>query len=224
MDNNSFKNITERLVKIGRELYQRGLSRGNSGNISARIPGINAFLIKRSGAKLGTLQPQDFVIVDLQGNKRKGRGRVSLETPLHAIIYQTRRDANAVIHTHSPTATAFGIAKKEILPLQIEVFMRLPDGVPIVPYKAPGSKSLAEAVQKGITKHDALILENHGVIAVGQSIEDASDLIEMVEESANIQFLVSILDREGAINLRDLKNKFTTKPNGESKFNGSENT
>jgi ribulose-5-phosphate 4-epimerase/fuculose-1-phosphate aldolase len=115
----------------------------------------------------------------------------------------------AVVHTHAPTATAFGIAKKEILPLQIELFMLLPNGVPVVPFKTPGSKALAEAVQKEIANHDALILENHGIVTVGSTIEAACSLNEMVEEAAKIQFLVMMLtDRD--MSLAELKKKFKT--------------
>ncbi|MCK5563565.1 class II aldolase/adducin family protein, partial [Candidatus Bathyarchaeota archaeon] len=149
-------------------------------------------------------------LVDLQRNKIRGEPSVSVETPIHATIYITRKDVQAVVHTHASTATAFGIAKKEILPLQIEMFMRLPNGVPVVPFEAPGSKMLVDAVQKKITNYDAVILENHGIVTVGSTIEAACNLTEMVEEGAKIQFLVMMLAGREAINLAELKEKFKT--------------
>jgi len=210
MKNNAIKDISQRIVKASKALHHQGLVKGNSGNISAKIPGTDTFLIKPSGAHMENLKPEELVLVDLQGNKIRGETNVSVETPIHAAIYRARKDVQAVVHTHAPTATAFGIAKTEILPLQIELFMLLPNGVPVVPFKTPGSKALADAVQKKIANHDALILENHGIVTVGSTIEAACSLNEMVEEGAKIQFLVMVLGGRDAINLTDLKEKFKT--------------
>ncbi len=208
MSTNAIKDISEKMVKAGRELHDHGLVKGTSGNISARIPGTDTFLIKPSGARMECLKPEELVLVDLQGNKVRGEADVSMETPIHAAIYRARKDVQAVVHTHAPTATAFGIAKTEILPLQIEMFMLLPNGVPVVPFEPPGSKALAAAVQKKIEDYDALILENHGIVTVGSTIEAACSLNEMVEEAAKIQFLVMMMAGRDVVNLSELKKKF----------------
>ena len=210
MSAKAIKDISERIVKASKGLYTHGLVRGTSGNISARIPGTDTFLIKPSGVYMSLLKPEELVIVDLEGNKIRGKLNVSAETPMHAAIYRARKDVQAVVHTHAPTATAFGIAGTEILPLQIEVFMLLPRGVPIIPFKSPGSKALAEAVQKKIADYDAVILENHGIVTVGATIEAACTLNEMVEEAAKIQFTAVILAGKDAISWTELKKKFKT--------------
>jgi ribulose-5-phosphate 4-epimerase/fuculose-1-phosphate aldolase len=210
MSTNAIEDISERIVKASRELHDHGLVIGTSGNISARIPSTDTFLIKPSGIRMEAVEPEELVLVNFQGRKIKGKLNVSLETPMHAAIYRARKDAQAVVHTHAPTATAFGIAKTEILPLQIEMFMLLPNGVPIIPFKAPGSKALAEAVQKKIANYDAVILENHGIVTVGSTIEAACSLNEMVEEGAKIQFLVMMLAGRDAVNLAELKKMFKT--------------
>jgi L-fuculose-phosphate aldolase len=208
MSNKAIKDISERMVNTSKGLYDHGLVKGTSGNISARIPGTDTFLIKPSGVYMGFLKPEDLVLVDLEGNKIRGKRKVSAETPMHAAIYRVRKDVQAVVHTHAPTATAFGIAGTEILPVQIEVFMRLPRGVPIVPFKQPGSKALAEAVQKKIADYDAIILENHGIVTVGSTIEAACNLNEMVEEAAKIQLSAVILAGKTPISWAELKKKF----------------
>jgi len=210
MSTNSIEYISEKIVKAGRELYNHGLAKGTSGNISAKIPGTDTFLIKPSGARMEALKPEDLVLVDLHGNKIRRESHVSLETPMHAAIYRVRKDVQAVIHTHPPVATAFGIAKTEILPLQIEIFLLLPNGVPIVPFEKPGSKALASAVQKKIAHYNAIILENHGIVTVGVDIEAACTLNEMVEEAAKIQLSTLILVGRDAISLTELKEKFKT--------------
>ena len=208
MGSNAIKDVSERMVKAGRELHNQGLVRGTSGNISARISGTDTFLIKPSGARMECLKADELVLVDLQGNRIRGESTVSMETPIHSVIYRTRKDVQAIVHTHAPTATAFGIAKTEILPLQIEVFMLLSNGVPVVPFEQPGSEALALAVQKTIKDYDALILENHGIVTVGSTIEAACNLNEMVEEAAKIQLLATTLAGKDAINLAKLKEKF----------------
>jgi ribulose-5-phosphate 4-epimerase/fuculose-1-phosphate aldolase len=207
---NSIKDISQRIVEASRKLHSYGLVRGTSGNISARIPGTDTFLIKHSGGRMESLKPEELVLIDLQGNKIGGNLSISLETPMHVAIYRARKDAQAVVHTHAPTATAFGIAKTKIIPFQIEVFFLLPNGVPVIPFKAPGSKALGDAVQKKIANYDALILENHGIVTVGPSVEAACSLNEMVEESAKIQFMVMMLAGKDAANLAELKQKFKT--------------
>ena len=207
---NTIKEISELLVKAGRELYKEGLVKGNSGNISAKIPGTDTFLIKASGACMKLLKPEELVLVDLQGNKVRGEMNTSLETPMHAGVYLARSDVQAVVHTHAPMATAFGIAKTEIVPLQVEMFMLLPNGVPIIPFEHPGSKALADAVQETIADYDAVILENHGVVTVGSTIETACNLNEMVEEAAKIQLATMILAGREALDLVKLKEKFKT--------------
>jgi L-fuculose-phosphate aldolase len=210
MSTKTIKDISEKLSQAGKELYDKGLVKGTSGNISARIPGTDTFLIKPSRTCLGKLKPEELVLVDLEGNKISGKREVSAETPMHAAIYKARRDVQAVVHTHAPTATAFGIAGKEILPFQIEMFMLLPKGVPIVPFKQPGSKALAEAVQKKMADYDAVILENHGIVTVGSTLEAACSLNEMVEEAAKIQLTAMMLSGGNINSLAELKEKFKT--------------
>ena len=210
MSTKAVNEMREKLAQSGKELYNKGLVKGNSGNISAKIPNTETFLIKPSGANMEHLKPEELILVDLEGKKITGKQSVSAETPMHAAIYKARKDAQAVVHTHAPTATAFGIAGKEILPLQIEMFMLLPKGVPIVPFKPPGSKALAEAVQKKMVDNDAVILENHGIVTVGPTIETACSLNEMVEEAAKIQLAVIMLSGGKIATLAELKEKFKT--------------
>jgi L-fuculose-phosphate aldolase len=210
MSTEMIKDISRKIVHAGKELYDHGLVKGNSGNISARIPDADMFLIKPSGAHMQHLKPEELVLVDLEGNKIKGKRDVSAETPMHAAIYRARRNVQAVVHTHAPTATAFGIAGKEILPLQIEMFMLLQKTVPIIPFKQPGSKALAEAVQKQMANYDAVILENHGIVTVGSTLDAACSLNERVEEAAKIQLIAMLLSGGNVNSWAELKKKFKT--------------
>jgi L-fuculose-phosphate aldolase len=213
MSAKTIRDISDKIVKASKELHGHGLVLGTSGNISAKIPGTDTFLIKPSGVYMGLLKPEELVLVTLEGNKIRGESSVSMETPMHAAIYRARKDVQAVVHTHAPTATAFGIARTEILPLQIELFILLPRGVPIIPFKLPGSKALAEAVGKKIAEYDAVILENHGIVTVGSTVEAACNLNEMVEEAAKIQFMTMMLAGKTTISRAELEKKFKTQNN-----------
>ena len=210
MSTKAIRDISDKIVKASKELHGHGLVLGTSGNISAKIPGTDTFLMKPSGVYMGLLKPEELVLVTLEGNKIRGESNVSMETPMHAAIYRARKDVQAVVHTHAPTATAFGIARTEILPLQIELFILLPRGVPIIPFKLPGSKGLAEAVRKKIAEYDAVILENHGIVTVGSTVEAACNLNEMVEEAAKIQFMTMMLAGKTTISQAELEKKFKT--------------
>jgi len=201
-------NLRERLVKVGREIYTHGFVPGTVGNISARVPSTDTILIKPSGVSMGALKAEDLALVDLQGKQIQGELSISIETPMHTAIYRTREDVQGVVHSHAPTATAFGVAGIEILPILIEMFLFIPNGVPIAPFEFPGTQELAEVVEKKIKEFDAVILENHGIVTVGPSIEDACNLNVMVEECAKTQFVATLLAGPDAITMEKIRKKF----------------
>jgi len=211
MGEDAVPNLRRRLVNVGKQLYNYGLVVGTEGNISARIPGTDRILIKPSSVSMGFLKAEDFIVVDLDGNKVEGELSPSIETPLHTAIYRVRSDIQGVVHTHAPFATAFGIAGTEIIPLQVEMFLYIPNGVPIVPFEMPGSRELAEAVQKLIVDFNAVILENHGVITVGSTIEEACLLNRMVEECAKVQLIATLLAGKDAVSWEAIKRKLLAK-------------
>jgi len=208
MNETFIQDLRERLVKVGREIYTRGFVPGTVGNISARIPNTYTILIKPSGVSMGALKPEDLAIVDLQGKQIQGELSLSIETPMHTAIYKTRGDVQGVVHSHAPTSTAFGVAGIEILPILIEMFHFIPNGVPIVPFEFPGTQELAQVVEKKIKNFDAVILENHGIVTVGPSIEDACNLNIMVEECAKTHFTTMLLAGPDAITMEKIKEKF----------------
>jgi L-fuculose-phosphate aldolase len=157
---------------------------------------------------MGALKPEDLAMVDLQGKQIQGELSLSIETPMHTTIYRTRDEVQGIVHSHAPTATAFGVAGIEIIPVLIEMFLYIPKGVPLVPFEFPGTQELAEAVEKKIKDFDAVILENHGIVTVGPSIEDACNLNIIVEECAKTQFIATMLAGPDAITMEKIKEKF----------------
>lgn len=114
------------------------------------------------------------------------------ELLMHLNIYKEREDAGSVVHTHSPVATGFAFAGEKIE--RIEGFGPIEDYfVPSIDYYPPGSVELAEAVSVGLKNQDIIILKGHGVVALGENLDEACLLAEFIEESAKIQFVKRIL-------------------------------
>lgn len=179
-----------------KHLFERGLVSALGGNVSARLPGTREFWITPSGIFKGELVPDDLIKVDLDGNVIEGFGRPSIETPLHAAIYRVRPDINAIVHAHNPITLGLALASVGIKPITVEAVMVL-RRVEVVPFAFPGTDQLAKLVaEKAATGARALILQNHGIVALGSNLYDAEAVAETLEEVAWAQFVALILGKE----------------------------
>ena len=161
------------------------------GNVSARIPGSSEIWITPSGVFKGDLHPEDLIKIDLEGNVIEGYLRPSVEWPMHTIIYKKRPDVNAVIHAHNPITTGLALAGVELKPITVEAVLTL-RRVPIVPFAYPGTDELAKVVAEHIEGVRALVLQNHGVVAVGYNLVEAEAVVETLEEVALTQLTAFI--------------------------------
>jgi L-fuculose-phosphate aldolase len=189
------KEILHKIVEISSYLYEKGLVPGKSGNISIRFKNNEheQIAVTPSGLSLKALDENDIIIVDMKGNIIYSTDKKpTSELLMHLKIYHNRDDVNAVVHTHSPIATGFSFAGEKIEriegfgPIQIQF-------IPFIDYYSPGSVELAEAVSKALKKTDTIILKDHGVVALGKNLDEASLLAEFIEESAKTQFIKQIL-------------------------------
>ncbi len=186
------KELRQELASITRELFQRGLSSGTSGNTSARIPGQpDRVLIKASGVCFGHCQPEDFVLVDLEGNVLAGDKRPSKEYRFHLGIYKERPEVQAIVHGHSAYATAYATAKGE-LPVVTAAAEAGLNKVGIVEFAAPGSLELADMVVDAFKDQTlkAAVLVRHGFVTVGQDIRRAYYLGDVLEDNAKVACLL----------------------------------
>ena len=178
------------IVECGRIAYDRHLVSSNDGNISVRV-GKNV-LITPSGICKGRMEPEDLLVVDLDGNILKAQARrkpkTSSETPMHLEVYRQREDVRAVLHAHPVFATALTIANLpfpvDVLP---EVLLTLGE-VPVTDYSTPSSDEDAAAVRGLIRDHDALLLCQHGALTVGPDLEAALNHLERIEAVAQTVF------------------------------------
>lgn len=184
------------ICKVMRNLFNRGLVSALGGNVSARLPNSNEFWITPSGIFKGELAPDDLIKLDLEGNVVEGFGRPSIEWPIHAAIYKVRPDVNAVVHAHNPVTLGLALAGVGLKPITVEAVMVL-RRVEIVPFAFPGTDQLAKLVaEKASTGARALILQNHGILAMGANLYEAEAVAETLEEVAMAQFVAMALGKE----------------------------
>lgn len=141
------------------------------GHVSARLPGTEIIYMKRKGRGLDEITPDDIIAIDLDGNLVEGEGEVHLEYPVHTEVYRRRPDVGAVIHTHSPYATALAATdgKLELLTHDAVLFYRgLPrfEDTPELIVNSDQGRSLAQALGDA----RAVLMRNHGVLVVGESV------------------------------------------------------
>jgi len=187
------------ICKVMKNLFSRGLVSALGGNVSARLPGSAEAWITPSGIFKGELNPEDLVKVDLDGNVLDGFLRPSIEWPLHTAIYKVRPDVNAVVHAHNPFTLGLALAGVGLKPITVEAVMVLRK-VETVPFAFPGTKDLAELVrEKAEAGARAIILQNHGIVAMGANLYEAEAIAETLEEVAVAQFVAMALSKEPPI-------------------------
>lgn len=183
----SEEDLKVELAKITTELYHAGLVTATGGNVSVRSADQpDTAWITPSQIFKGDLQPEQMIQIDMNGKKVSGEDKPSVESVYHAGIMKHRSDVNAVVHTHAPLSTIFGMCDLDVLPVSTEAIFCM--NMPVIPFYLGGSKELAQAVieQVGKTKATGAFLRNHGLMTVGKSLRKAADNSYMVEHVVDI--------------------------------------
>lgn len=189
----NYMNERNEMIRIGKQLVEMGILTGMEGNFSIKLDH-NALLITPAGVKIHDLIPERLVVCDFEGNLIDGDEKPSSGVPMHTMIYKLRNDVNAVIHTHSIAATSFAVAGIPI-PNSLEVLKDYVGGeVPIAkPYAPVGTHELAENVRQNLTNSNAILLQNHGVLAFGKTISYAFKSAWAVEMAAKMIINAKVL-------------------------------
>ncbi len=170
------------LIETARRLDALGFMPSKSGNVSIRIEG--GFRITPSGLPYAMLTDADLVDVALDGTILAGARGPSSEWRLHAEIYAARPAAGAIVHTHSPRATALSCARRGLPAFHYMIALAGGDDIPCSAYATFGTAALAEAAVRAIEGRRACLLANHGVVALGSSLAAAETLAREVENLA----------------------------------------
>ncbi len=177
--------VRKEIVVVSRELDAAGLVPNKSGNLSCRLPG--GFVITPSGVPYRTLEPGQIVEFDDHGTPAPGGLRPSSEWRMHAAIYACRPDVSAIVHTHSPNATALACAGLDIPAFHYMIALA-GGAIRCVPYATFGTAEMAAGAIEGLEGRRAVLLANHGVVAVGPSLAAAQAVAIEVENLA-MQYL-----------------------------------
>ncbi len=195
--------IKEEIANMGKRLYERRLNGGYGGNISVKDEDV--IYITPSGLPKDVLQYSDIIVMDFKGNILEGTGKPSSEMLFHILIYKTREDVNAIIHSHPPLATGFAIAGREIPAGIHEESTIVLGNVPVLPYEITSSKELAKNVSNALSKFNAALLANHGAITVGDTLETAFRRMEELENLCEMILVAGALGRVNKIPQEKLK-------------------
>jgi len=198
------------LIFFGKLLHQQSFISATDGNLSIRLND-TAIMATPTGMSKGMMEPKDLVIVDLQGTKIKGKREVSSEIYMHLTIYGERPDVSAIVHAHPCTATGFasaGIALDE--PLCSEIVMTLGE-VPLAPYATTGSRELSESLAPFISKHNAILMANHGAVSYGETLSEAYQRMEALEHFARIVLVTQQLGRKKVLSGAEIEKLMTAR-------------
>jgi 3-dehydro-4-phosphotetronate decarboxylase len=184
--------VREEICRLGRSLFERGLTPGSSGNISVRLDD-GGWLVTPTNAPLGFLDPARLSRLDTTGKLASGDAPTK-EVPLHTALYQTRRSARAVVHLHSTHSVALSmlpeIDPRAVVPPMTAYYLMKCGQTALVPYYRPGDPAVADAIKGLAGKYSSVLLANHGPVVAGETLEAAVFATEELEETAKLYLLL----------------------------------
>jgi len=197
---NEIRRLREELATVCVKAYNRGLSSGAGGNISARHQGGDVVVVTASGISFRDVTAENLIVVDLDCNVVEGEGRPSKEIKWHCGIYKERPEVCSVFHSHSTAATAYA-SRGMTVPLVTGPFEKNIGRQEIVPYAPPGSDELTGFVIPSFADSElnVLILERHGAVAVAPSLNGAFNLADLLEDAARTAILGDIIAGKKAL-------------------------
>jgi L-fuculose-phosphate aldolase len=203
----AIKALKARICDIGRRMWEKDYVDGNGGNIVVRV-GDNLALCTPTLISKGFMAPSDICLIDLDGTQLAGKRKRTSEATTHLGIIKRQPKAKACVHAHPPHATAFAIAARRpptgLIP-EVEIFL---GEIGYAKYQTPGTPEIADEVGRIGVDHQAIIMENHGVIAWGNDVEEAYWKLENTDAYCKTVWIASQfgggLHTLGADKLREL--------------------
>lgn len=193
----------KKLVEICHKVYAKGFVTAYDGNISCRTSK-NTVLITRSGICKGEVTEKDIVEIDLNGKVLTGKQKISTEHKIHLYAYWKRKEVNSVVHCHPTYATTFALLgeglEKHYLP---EMFLTM-GKVPLCRYATPSTDEVHKSLNPYINFSWAMLLQNHGAVTLGKSLDDAYFKMEKLEHAAKIIFLAKSIGKPRELSKKNI--------------------
>jgi len=185
----------EEIVKICKKLLSDGHVIGSAGNVSMRVKkGDEEFvLITPSNVNYKDMEPEDILIIDLEGKVIEGERNPSVEKHLHLGIYKDREDVNAIIHSHGMYSTILSTLNLSLPPIMEELVPYLGGEVLCSDYGEAGSEELADNVKASLEDRSAVILANHGSLCCGSHLEGAYTVLQYLERGSKTYYLAKLI-------------------------------
>ena len=182
------------VCETARELDRLGLVAGASGNVSLLIPGDPPLVaVTPSRVPYRSMTAEDVPVIDFEYEPVRGDLPPSSESALHLAVYRARRDAKAVVHTHSVYATVCAVSGIEVPAVIDEVAVTVGGAVRVTDYAPPGSEELAGKAVEALEGRSAALISNHGLVTLGRDLETAMDIAVLVERAAHICIVTRLL-------------------------------
>lgn len=190
--------LRDEIARLGRSLFERGLTSGSTGNLSARLDD-GGYLVTPTNTSLGFLDPARLSRLDSEGNWIDG-DKPTKEGFLHLSMYRANADRRAVAHLHSTYSVCLsclrGLGTEDMLPPITPYVLMKVGRVARVPFFPPGDEALGPVIEEKARTHSGIIIANHGPVVAARSLRAAVYGIEEVEESAKLAFLLRNEDVE----------------------------
>lgn len=188
------ENLREEVRSAAFKMMEDGLVVGSDGNVSAKDPETGYVAVTPSGMAYDQINKDDIVIVDTDQNVIWGERKPSWETPMHTFIHKHREDVFAVMHTHSPYATMFAIANRDLPPATMNLAAQFGGVVRCAPYARTGSEEMGPINLEYLGEAGrGILLGNHGALFIGPHLEKVLTLAKALEEGAKQVYEASLL-------------------------------
>jgi L-ribulose-5-phosphate 4-epimerase len=192
-----FDAAKQQIVETAQQLTNKGYLMATGGNLSVRIAGQNAFAITPSNYDYMKMVPDDICILGFDLNPIEARLKPSVESAMHAAIYQVRPDVNAIIHTHQVYTSALTLIRTSIPALFDEQARFLGRSVNNIPYAPSGTGMLVNTIAKHVRDHNnAYMMQNHGALVFGHDMERAVHNVEILEKCSLAYLLALCTERK----------------------------
>lgn len=190
--------LREEICLLAKSLFDRGVTHGSTGNISARTKD-GGLLVSPTGSSFGRLDPGRLARFDARG-RHVGGDAPTKEMPLHSAFYDTRSTAGAVVHLHGCYSVALSLLdadEEDFLPPLTPYAVMLLGRVRLLPFFVPGDPAMGEAVRGLAGKRSAVMLAHHGPVVAGKDVQAACNAVEELEATAKLALLTRGMNPRG---------------------------